>query len=132
MRILAIDLSSHTGFAIGDTDGEPRCGTLELPKTGEDVGTFLLAFDWLQTAPSPARRDQLLTAAGFFLGLVALTSTGLWLNGLAGHVAAPWAVRNLYPLGHPNYTAGLALLMLPLFTALAIRDCGARRAGFSK
>jgi crossover junction endodeoxyribonuclease RuvC len=49
--LLALDLSSHTGWACGDTaTGEPEFGTFDLPKTGTDVGRFAQAFDaWLRT-----------------------------------------------------------------------------------
>jgi O-antigen ligase len=93
------------------------------------VTGFFLAFDWLQSVP--ARRASLLTGAGIFFAVVALAGTGLWLAGLPGRTAGEvWTGRNPYPLGHSNYTAGLALLMLPLFPALALRDRGARRAGW--
>ncbi|CAN7171903.1 hypothetical protein [Brevundimonas sp. LjRoot202] len=47
---LALDLATCTGFAFGQPDtGElPEIGHVRLPKTGEDVGAFLIAFeDWL-------------------------------------------------------------------------------------
>ena len=97
------------------------------------VAVFFLVFDWLQTDPAlaAARRAQLLTVAGVCFAPVVLAGTGWWLAGLSGRAAgAIWQVRNSYPLGHPNYTAGLALLMLPLFASLAIRDHGVRRAGW--
>ena len=95
------------------------------------IAVFFLVFDGLQTGPAPLRRAQLLTGAGIFLAVVALAGNGLWLAGLLQHPGGDvWSARNPYPLGHSNYTAGLALLMLPLFTALALRDRGLRRAGW--
>lgn len=47
---LALDLATCTGFCFGPADtGElPVIGHVRLPKTGEDVGAFLIAFeDWL-------------------------------------------------------------------------------------
>jgi O-antigen ligase len=93
------------------------------------VAVFVDTVDWLQA--SPGRRARLLTGAGVFFALVALAGVGGWLAGLPGRSAGEiWQARNPYPLGHSNYTAGLALLMLPLFSSLAVRDRGARRAGW--
>ncbi len=50
------------------------------------------------------------------------------LAGEALFVASPEATRNDRPLGHSNYTAGLALLALPWLAALALATRGARRA----
>jgi len=95
------------------------------------VAVFFLAFDWLNTGPSATRRDQLLKRAGLFLAVVALVSVALWLSGISGRpLGEIWAMRNPFPLGHANYTAGLALLMLPLFSALAVREPGPRRIGW--
>lgn len=95
------------------------------------VAVFFLTFDCLRAEPDPAWRARLLTGAGIFFAAVALASIGLWLASLLSRPAGDiWQARNPFPLGHSNYTAGLALLMLPLFTALALRDRGARRAGW--
>lgn len=46
--LLTLDLSTHTGWSVWDGADDVRYGTLHLPKTGEDVGRFLCAFeDWL-------------------------------------------------------------------------------------
>ncbi len=50
MKVLALDLATCTGFAFGDiSKGErPKYGYVNLPKTGDDVGYFLVAFEqWL-------------------------------------------------------------------------------------
>ncbi len=48
MNLLALDLSSHTGWAIGPVGERPRYGTLNLPSTGDEIGRFADAFDiWL-------------------------------------------------------------------------------------
>jgi len=98
------------------------------------VAFFFVVFDWLHAEPAAvaARRNQLLTGTGVFLFLVAGASMGLWLAHL--HSFDPgeiWSARNPFPLGHSNYTAGLALLMLPCFVALAMRDRGGRRIAWS-
>ncbi len=49
-RYLCLDLATCSGFAIGGTDRdcEPVSGAVQLPRTGRDVGAFLIAFrDWL-------------------------------------------------------------------------------------
>jgi Holliday junction resolvasome RuvABC endonuclease subunit len=47
--ILALDLATATGFAVGEpSDPVPLFGTHTLPSTGEDVGAFGVAYeDWL-------------------------------------------------------------------------------------
>ena len=48
MNLLALDLSSNTGWAIGPVGQRPRYGTLRLPSTGNEIGRFADAFDtWL-------------------------------------------------------------------------------------
>lgn len=98
------------------------------------IAAFFVIFDWVHREPAdaPARRQQLLTGSGIFLGMVALTSLGLWLAHLpALDIRAIFAARNPFPLGHSNYTAGLALLMLPCFWALAVRDRGGWRLAWA-
>lgn|SRR5690606_17650503 len=47
--VLALDLATELGWAVGPVDGEPRFGHHVLPKTGDDVGHFALAYDrWLR------------------------------------------------------------------------------------
>jgi O-antigen ligase len=98
------------------------------------VAFFFVAFDEVHAAPAtsdtgcPAPLKRL----GVFFAVIALTSLGLWLAGLPGLSAAEiFNARNPYPLGHSNYTAGLALLMLPCFTVLAARTTGAARLGWA-
>lgn len=47
--ILALDIATCTGFAIGDPEnGVTDHGSHRLPKTGDDIGAFLSAYrDWL-------------------------------------------------------------------------------------
>ncbi|MGP9819220.1 hypothetical protein ACTZWW_04325 [Salinarimonas sp. NSM] len=56
--IIALDLAHSTGWASGAPDADPRFGTLQLPKTGDEIGRFLALFeDWLLdliTVESPA------------------------------------------------------------------------------
>lgn len=48
MKILALDLASATGFALGDGGAISAHGTFKLPSTGPDIGSFLADFrEWL-------------------------------------------------------------------------------------
>jgi hypothetical protein len=67
-------------------------------------------------------------------------SLGLWLfadvmPALRAHQFASlhdlFNLRNEHPLGHSNYTAGLAVFMLPWFGACAMRTRGRTRAGWA-
>jgi O-antigen ligase len=48
--------------------------------------------------------------------VVAVASVVAWLNATAG---APWTLRNAFPFGHSNYTAGCCVLLLPWFVERA-------------
>lgn len=94
------------------------------------IAAFFVLFDWLHAEPAltEPRRAKLLCAAGVFFGAVALVSMGMWLARIPGLTpGSVLAARNPFPLGHSNYTAGLALLMLPCFVALALRTLGVQR-----
>ncbi len=97
------------------------------------VALFVVLFDWLHAEPAgvAARRDALWRIVGGLLALVAIASVLRWALDLP-HLA--WReiadARNPHPLGHSNYTAGLALLMLPVFARLARRATGGPRAGW--
>lgn len=93
------------------------------------VAVFLLAVDWLQV--DPWRTEKLAAPVGLFFAFVALVSIGLWASDLPGRSAADIAAaRNPYPLGHSNYTAGLALLALPWFATLAWQAAGRARVAW--
>ncbi|MFM9956310.1 MAG: O-antigen ligase family protein [Opitutaceae bacterium] len=77
----------------------------------------------------PARLDLLV---GLFFAATMLVSLALWLPTLPGRsLQLIAAARNPFPLGHTNYTAGLALLALPWFGVLAARARGLPRASWS-
>lgn len=47
--LLALDLATVTGWAFWRPGADVRSGVCKLPRTGEDVGRFLCAFeDWLK------------------------------------------------------------------------------------
>ncbi len=91
------------------------------------LAVFVLVFDWLHRDPeqASARRESarhvLLTA----FAAIAIVSLALWfqqVGPLGG--GAMLEFRNLFPLGHPNYTAGIALLILPTALLLVQRRRG--------
>lgn len=76
----------------------------------------------------PARLELFV---GLFFAAAVLVSLVLWLPTLPGRSLQLIAdARNPYPLGHSNYTAGLALLALPWFGVFAARTAGRPRAAW--
>jgi O-antigen ligase len=105
-----------------------------LPLAG--LAAFFCLHDWLQQGDPAAQKSRLITLAGFAGAVIAVFSLTLWL---ADVFASPDGVHNLStllvhrndrPLGHSNYTAGLALLALPWLGALVWRARGLRRAAW--
>ena len=101
----------------------------------------LLLFDWLQAdaAETKARLARLERALGWFFAVVLADSLGSWLIGdigpklRAGQIASLHELfnyRNGHPLGHSNYTGGLAVFMLPWFGARIAHTRGRARAGW--
>jgi O-antigen ligase len=91
------------------------------------VIVFLVAYDWLHRSPgrTPVRRERLLLALFSFLAVAGLVSLVLWYRvARTLPTTEMFAARNLAPLGHPNYTAGLALLLLPIAVTLVRRRRG--------
>ncbi len=94
------------------------------------IALYLFIYLWIQddTADSTHRRERLLTGAGLLLAAILAVGLVTFLSHLPGRSAADLlAGRNPYPLGHSNYTAGIALLMLPCFAALGHHGSVARR-----
>lgn len=98
------------------------------------VAAFLLAHDWIERDPD-RRMQRLLQIAGIFAAAIVVLSLTRWSVGLL--TATPdrplstWLEhRNEHPLGHSNYTAGLALLCLPWLGTLAWRTRGVLRLGW--
>jgi len=97
--------------------------------------TFLLAYDWL--CRNYERRHSLLSATGLFFAAVVAVSLVRWICGdlIASDTFRDWSSllehRNAHPLGHSNYTAGLALLALPCLGALAYRSRSRSCAGWT-
>jgi uncharacterized protein involved in response to NO len=106
------------------------------------IAAGLLLFDWLHTdaAQTEARQAWLERLLGWFFVAVLADSLGLWLfvdvwpHLQAGKIASLhdlFILRNGHPLGHSNYTGGLAVFMLPWLGACAARTRGRARAGWA-
>ena len=60
MKLLALDLATHLGFAFGDEFVVERHGSYRLPKTGENIGKFLAEYiEWLDVEIDATRPDQI-------------------------------------------------------------------------
>jgi hypothetical protein len=46
MLICFFDLATNSGWAAGDGDCEPESGVIHLPKTGDDLGSFMVNADY--------------------------------------------------------------------------------------
>ncbi len=88
------------------------------------VAVFFLMFDWLQRDHD--RRDRLMQTILVASAVIAPASMILWA-GQEHDAGKMLEARNPFPLGHSNYTAGLALLMLPVGVVAAVRRRGAWR-----
>jgi hypothetical protein len=104
------------------------------------VGAIYALRQWLGNGDAGAvqrRMDKVAVGIGRYFAVFALLSLLMWitqlvwpawqrtasLNAALGEKVIPFSlttVRNSEPLGHQNYTAGLALLMIPWFVALAL------------
>lgn len=93
---------------------------------------FLIAHDWLQgRSENDTIRARVLLERALLVAfaMVGIWSVGNWLQDLlTTSFANVVEARNPYPLGHSNYTAGMALLMLPLGAAGTLRERGSWRA----
>ncbi|MBS0632799.1 MAG: O-antigen ligase family protein [Verrucomicrobia bacterium] len=99
------------------------------------LAAFFCLHDWLHHS-NEDRSAPLITAAGLAALLIATVSLFQWLATLVvtpdkiTGLASLLIHRNDHPLGHSNYTAGLALLALPWPATLALRSRGLRRAAW--
>lgn len=95
------------------------------------IACFLAAYDGLHAPPGAAanRPRTLLVGTVILLALTAATGLALWLGNVASSgLRYALAARNPHPLGHSNYTAGIALLLLPLAVSLVFLPGRRRRA----
>jgi O-antigen ligase len=130
LGLVALAAAALLGSALASPYRTPVLQWTALPLAG--LAGLLLAHDWVQAAP--ANRDRLNGIAATGAGLLMLTSTGGWLLDVLGlpraelFSATLFEMRNAHPLGHSNYTAGLALLSLPWLLHAAVRQRGLLRA----
>lgn len=87
-KVLALDLATNVGFAVGIPGGEPAFGSHRLPATQEDVGGYAVKFDyWLRAV---LREHAPVTTIVFCATILpnhvkANIATIRKLNGLAWH-----------------------------------------------
>ena len=87
---------------------------------------FFVACDALQSGE--LQPSQLARGLGWFFAATVLVSLGIWAASLPGaSLAFIRSSRNPHPLGHSNYTAGLAVLALPWLALAAWRARGVAR-----
>lgn len=87
MKILCLDLSSHTGWAVAEPDGELRFGTKHLPLGGDEIGPFALAFDlWLRDMIALEKPQMIVFEAPIVRAGKTSIVTARKLLGLAYHV----------------------------------------------
>jgi plasmid stabilization system protein ParE len=84
-NVIALDLASLLGFAVGRLSERPRFGSFQLPSTAEDVGRYISAYDdWLQPVLDFEEPEGLLfEAPSLFMKTTPITVEKL--NGLATH-----------------------------------------------
>lgn len=84
--LLALDLATCTGFCFGspEAEGLPTIGHNILPKTGEDVGSFLIAFEQWLTAKVAEVEPSLILFEAPILAAGATPHVTRKLHALAG------------------------------------------------
>lgn len=85
MRVLALDLATATGWAVGSPHGgRVSHGVIRMPKTGEDIGRFLAHFrDWLGPAIEELAPEEIVYEMPILPTTTSL-QTVRKLNGLCG------------------------------------------------
>jgi len=100
------------------------------------AASFFLVYDCVQ-AGGAETRARLERCAGWLAAIIAGTSLFLWVRLVAALPRGPdflrtaANLRNPFPLGHSNYTAGLAVLLLSWPVRLARQARGPARAAWA-
>lgn len=129
LGLLAAAAAGLLASALSSPYRTPGLQWTALPLAG--LAAFLLLHDWLRAAPANRNRFDGLAAA--IAGLLMTVSTGYWLLDVLQLTRAEFfsatlfEMRNAHPLGHSNYTAGLALLCVPWLVQAARRRSGTAR-----
>lgn len=109
-----------------------------IPLAGVCLAYVLRGWIGFEAGKALRREKQVLVALGTLAAAFAVVSFGFWIafdvvpslqRGSA--LAEALRVRNAHPLGHSNYTAGFAVLMLPLLAGLAWTARGRWRAAWA-
>jgi Holliday junction resolvasome RuvABC endonuclease subunit len=84
MRILALDLATKTGWCFAEAGKPVSVGTLQLPRTGNNIGVFLSTFSaWLRPALLERQPDLVVFESPILRGATQI-ATLRKLYGLAG------------------------------------------------
>ena len=136
-----VALSASAGVALAAALQSPYRGPSVLAAATPIAAilAFLLVYDWLYAEPAATneRLELLARGVGGLLGATVLLSVARWTAATFAQWSegATWSTiteaRNAFPLGHTNYTAGLALLALPWCAGLAGRARGLVRGVWS-
>jgi len=136
-----VALGASAGVVLAAALSSPYCGQSVLAAATPLAAlmVFLLVYDWVQAEliATEARLEMLARGVGGLLGATMLLSVARWTAATFTRWSqgATWAeiteARNGFPLGHTNYTAGLALLALPWCAVLAWRARGLVRGVWS-
>jgi hypothetical protein len=82
--LLALDLATVTGFALGDLNGIKVSGSRQFPKTGNDIGWFADAFrTWLTTGLKRHKPEKVVYEQPIIHGDETTLATCRKLYGLA-------------------------------------------------
>jgi crossover junction endodeoxyribonuclease RuvC len=101
-KTLALDLATRLGFALGTRSGVIVSGSRQLPKTGDDLGTFGRAFrDWLVKGIKRHSPDLIVYEQPILRGVGTNINTLRKLYGLAFMVEVIAGDAELLALNHP-------------------------------
>jgi len=82
--ILALDLATVVGFALGDLRGVKISGSRRLPSTGDDIGLFACSFeDWLTIGLKRHRPEKVVYEQPIMRGSDTTLATCRKLYGMA-------------------------------------------------
>lgn len=84
MKVLALDIATVSGWAIGDGIAAPRSGVFGLPGTGDNIGRYLLHWaEWFEAKLEAEKPTEVVFEAPILPKMTNLATTRK-LQGLAG------------------------------------------------